>query len=795
MNRFLRVGLFALLLIVPLSAHAQGSSNQDSLAGQPVERFEVVGNSSVAADTIRVYLGVVPGEPYNPTAIQKNFLNLWQTGLFDDIRIEAEKGEKGVIVKAIVKERPRIGSVLYKGNKNLTVAKIQEALEKEKIDLHVGNTIEQTQVQRAAEAIKKAYAENGYEGVTVAPTMEDTSVPAEKKIVFNINEGIKARVAAIDFVGNKRFSNRRLRKAMKEVKKHNLYTQLRKRDLYIPSKLDEDLEKVRNLYLDYGYRDIEIGDPKITTVRRGKRPRVKITIPISEGQVHKFDSISVSGNTVFTTDQMIGGIPLKKGDVLSRKPIQDRVDAFEDAYRRRGYIYAYINPVYESVGERTDKVKLEVYEGDQFRLGQLEFEGNTVTKDKVLRREVLFNEGDVMDMEAFKASMYKLGQLGYFKITDNPDFKVNPDSKTVDVTVKGEEQGKNDIQFGGGYSEAYGFFAQFQFATRNFLGEGESLGASFQRGARQNFFSLSYSDPWFLDKPNSFAVSIFNRDTTLPPAFGYNSSSKGGSIGYGFRVGRFENISFLYGLEDRKDHYEFSPVPDSEGTIPLPEVQDLAYRSSTFAPSYRYDSRDNPFDTMRGAKFSLSVGFSGGPLGGTIDLTKPVLNYSIFHPLSRKSTVSFNAEAGKIFSRGKDCAELFSQLTKTLNQLCVPQSERFYVGGEQSVRGFRWGTIGGKETVNGREVPVGGESYTVFNSEYIYKINDPLRFVLFADGGAAYAHGQQIDFGQLRYSAGAELRIFLPVFQFPLRFIYSFNPDSHPGDQFETFQFSVGNTF
>jgi len=126
------------------------------LTGQPVQRFEAVGNTTVASDTIRVYLGITPGESYNPDLIQKNFLNLWQTGLFDDIRIEAEKGDSGVIVRAIVKERPRIGSVEYRGNKELNTTKINEALEKDKIDLHVGNTIEQTLVQRAAEAIKRA---------------------------------------------------------------------------------------------------------------------------------------------------------------------------------------------------------------------------------------------------------------------------------------------------------------------------------------------------------------------------------------------------------------------------------------------------------------------------------------------------------------------------------------------------------------------------------------------------------------------------------------------------------------
>src|ERR1051325_1496371 len=425
--------------------------------GDKVDRFEAVGNTSVASDTIRVYLGVQPGEVYDPAALQRNFLNLWQTGLFDDIRLETERGANGVIVRAIVKERPRIGSVEYRGNKELQTNKITEALEKDKIDIHVGNTVEQTLIRRAAESIKRAYTESGFEGVNVEATMEDLNEPGEKKIVFNINEGIKAKVAGIDFTGNQRFSDRKLRSVMKEVKKNNLISWIRKKNLYIPSKLDEDLEHIKNYYQDYGYYDIAFGDPQIITVGKNtKKPRVKLVIPVKEGSVHKFGDVSVSGNTVFTNDQIIGDWPLKKGEIIRRKPIQARADAFGDAYRMRGYIYAYVNPEYVTKDDGTIDVHLQAFEGEQFRLGRLEFQGNTTTKDKVLRREIFLEEGQIMDMETFKQSLYKLGQLGYFKVTENPDFKVNPESKTVDILVKGNEEGKNDIQFGGGYSEGGG---------------------------------------------------------------------------------------------------------------------------------------------------------------------------------------------------------------------------------------------------------------------------------------------------------------------------------------------------
>ncbi|MCM2316310.1 MAG: outer membrane protein assembly factor BamA [Thermoanaerobaculia bacterium] len=788
--------LLLAIVIAPTLALAQALSTDPliGLAGLNVEKFEVTGNVTVAQETIRVYLGVEVGRPFFPDAVRTSYMNLWQTGLFDDVRIDAERGETGVILKVAVKERPRIGAVEYRGNKNLNTAKIVEALEAAKIDLNIGRTVDQIVIKRAAEVIKTTYSEGGFEGVTVDTGLEDRPNPNEKRIVFTINEGIKARVAKVEFEGNSVFSDRRLRMQMKEVKKHDLYTWARKRNLYIPSKLEADLERIRNFYLDRGYKDVQFGDAKIRTVGT-KKPKVVVSIPVREGTVHTFRNVTVTGSTVFEKDVIIGNWPLKKGETLRRGPIQSRIELFEDLYRRRGYIYAYINANYNEVEENVVDVDIQVFEGDQFRLGRLEFEGNTVTKDKVLRREIFIHEGSIMDMETFKASMYKLGQLGYFKVTENPDFRVNQETKTVDITVKGKEEGKNDVQFGGGYSEAYGFFGTFQFSTRNLLGNGNVAGVSYQRGSRQNFFSLTYTDPWFMDRPHSFGVSIYDRATTLPDAVGFDSEGKGGTVSYGYRIGRFESISFSYGYEDRQEKQSIVSPPDDNGNVPLPDVFDEQFITSAIIPAYRYDSRDNPFDTFRGTRLSGAVSYVGGFLGGTISLIKPIMTFSHFHPISKRGTVSFNAEGGYIHPTSDDCANFIADLDEFDNELCVPRSERFFVGGEQSVRGFDAYSIGPREVINGFASVVGGYSYTVFNLEYIYKVNDPLRLVLFADAGQAYGYKENIDLGNLRYSTGAELRIFLPVFQFPLRFIYAYNVDPTPIDEFETFQFSIGNTF
>jgi outer membrane protein insertion porin family len=367
----------------------------------------------------------------------------------------------------------------------------------------------------------------------------------------------------------------------------------------------------------------------------------------------------------------------------------------------------------------------------------------------------------------------------------------------VDVTVKGTEEGKNDVQFGGGYSEGTGFFVQTQFSTRNFLGEGENLGVSFQRGNRQNFYSLSYADPWFMDTPNSLGISLFNRNTDFPLSIGYQERSKGGSIAYGYRLHRFDSLSLVYGLEHVKTHEESNVQPDVNGNVPISDISDLTYTYSSIGPSYSFDSRDNPFDTTRGARVNLGLSFAGGPLGGTIHSFRPTFGLTKYFKLSRRSSWSVNADMGYLWplDYGKGCALTYDDYVDQNSKLCVPKGQRFFVGGEYSVRGFEYGTLGPTETFGGIQQIAGGYKQVFFNTEYVFKVNDPLRLVLFADGGYAYGYRDKLDPTKLRYSTGAELRIFLPVFQFPIRFIYAINPAPKPGDKFKTFNFTIGNTY
>jgi len=394
--------------------------------------LEAVGNTSVASDTIRVYLGVNPAIPTIPPRCSATS-STSADRLFDDIRLETDNAPNGgVIVRAVVKERPRIGAVEYRGNKELNAAKITEQLEKDKIDLHVGNTLEQTLVRRAAESIKKAYSEGGFEGVTVDTTMEDMT-EGDKKIVFNVSEGIKATVARIVFTGNQHFSSRRLKKQMKEVKENNVVTWIRKKNLYIPSKLDEDLEHVKNYYQDYGYNERRVRRAATDDDGSAKKPRVRITIPIKEGTIHRLGDVTVTGTTVFKPEAFTGNFPVKKGDIIRRKRFRTASTRSMSctacaATSTRTSIPSTSSATTTSSTFTSRSSKASSSASDGWSSGQHDHEGQSPAPRNLPRRGRDHGHGDLqaVDLQARPARILQ----GH----DNPDFKVNQEKKTVDVT-------------------------------------------------------------------------------------------------------------------------------------------------------------------------------------------------------------------------------------------------------------------------------------------------------------------------------------------------------------------------
>jgi outer membrane protein insertion porin family len=786
---------------------------QEGKTGKPIiSDIVVVGGTTITAETVEYYLGVAPGDPYDPAVLRKNFHRFWDSGLIEDLRIDAEEVEPGKIrVIVTVKERPKVTEYRFEGNKKLSNSTLREKIETAGLSLRRNVPLRMSEVQKLRQAILDAYAKEGYASAVVEPKVVEVG-PNLREVSFHIDEGAKIRIGRIQFEGNHVYSGRRLRFAMKKLKQKRWYRPFGKKLIWNKETWGEDSENLKKFYMNRGYKDVIVGEPKVELVARnpnaptlkGKKYRMIVTIPIEEGRKYRLGTLSLAGNTVFSEDLLLRLYEVKRGKTYNYSRIEDGNEAVRNLYQARGYIYAYTNQRIESDPKQPDvaNVTVEIYEGDRFRLGRLEFKGNTKTQDKVIRREFRLDEGDWMNMSAFRRSLFKANQLGYFKLTEDPlDFSFDEKNRLVNVTVKGEEVGRTDIQFGAGYSELEHLFFQFMFNTRNFLGRGETLGVAVSSGTQADAYSLSFSEPYFLDRRMVIGGSIYKQSYDLQDQ-DFQRSAKGGSVFWGFSVGDFGQTILQYGYEDVFARYvairqgyagedplnpHRPPIAPPYQNFPVPETFKATYSGTTssFTPSYGLDSRDDPFDPSQGMSIFGRLRYAGGPLGGDFNYLRPEVGISIFHPLRRRIILAANFEAGII---------------KPFGGSTIPVYDRYRLGGENSLRGLPYygvipRTKDGAYFIDANGTRLGGDRYLQLNLEYQIKVGGPLKFVLFSDIGNTWFETQGWDLGLLRYTAGAEVRIFLPIFQAPLRFIYGINLKPFPDEKRSDFQFSVGTTF
>ena len=799
---------FAVVLVLLVTVGSGAAATRDE--GPEIADVVVEGGLTLTQDTVTYYLGLEPGDPLDPEILDEGFHRLWDSGLFEDVRIEQEELPDGrVKLYVIVKERPFVLEVDFEGNDKLSTSKLKDGLDERGIDVPRNVPLRMAQLAKIQAGLKEIYNEAGYRSAQIAYTIEDVSAK-EKKVIFHIVEGGKVKIGDIEFSGNEAFSDGKLRGALKELSKGSWYKfWAGKKAIFSQEAWEEAKENLRKFYLNHGYKDVKIGEPKLELVARNpevhdlkeRKYRLKIVIPIEEGEQYTLGELKIKGATVFKPEQLAKVFDIRPGKVYRFKDIDKGMETIRNLYQNRGYVYAYTNQVLQNrPGEdRVVDVTIDVFEGDRFRLHRLEFKGNTTTRDNVLRRQFRISEGDWMAMGAFRSSVFKVNALGYWKLDDDPlEFNFDNENKRVDVTVKGHEVGRNDLQFGAGYSELDGLFVQAMFNTRNFLGRGESLGLSVQLSRRSNYYNLSYTDPYFLDRRIMVGGSIYNTELEIADFY---RRSRGLTLSMGFGLGPWDSFSVVYGYDNVDSKYAISRFgfagdptgghrPPIELPPVVPEPREVAYErftgtTSSITPAYVFDSRDDPFDPNRGRRMTARLRMAGGPLGGDFSYVRPEIQFSLFHPLGRKVVVAGNIEGGKFFPY--DNTE-------------IPIYERYRLGGDRSLRGIPYYTVvprtedGGFFYSPGGAI-LGGDRYWLTNLELQFRVGGPVKIVAFLDLGNTYHETQGWDFGLFRKTTGLELRIFLPIFQAPLRFIYGINLDPFPEESSTDFQFSIGTTF
>ncbi|HXN74056.1 MAG TPA: outer membrane protein assembly factor BamA [Candidatus Acidoferrales bacterium] len=807
------VRLFQILAIVSLGIlalqHPVWAQQTQGATGPQyvIERIEFIGNRRMQSDTLRARIFSRPGDPYSEEAVRRDFQALWNTQFFEDVRLEVEDSPDqpdGKIVVFYLKERPIIRRIEYKGNKSISESDILDAFKDKKVGLSVEGQFDPTKIKHAEVVIKELLAEHGRQFATVKPTYERIAATNAVKLVFNIDEGPKVKVGQIKFTGNKVFSDAKLLRAMRHDRPYSIplyvtYIAVLNKT-YDRQKLDEDLEiGIKGLYRDHGYFKVSVGDPILNTVdedrpgvkgpwpmlgsKHGKR--VDITIPIEEGDQFRMGSLKFRSSDpevglVFKSELLARVFPIKEGEIFSADKVRKALDNYKKLYGEYGYIDFVAEPDTEIDSQKKlINLVMEFTQDKQYFVRRIEFSGNTTTRDKVIRREILLDEGQVYNNRLWELSLLRLNQLGYFDVIkpENAELKRNNKAGTVDIKLKVHEKGKQSISFSGGVSGIAGTFVSASYQTNNFLGLGETLTLSAQLGSFQKGYTFGFTEPFLFDRPITSGFTIFaskisfnqekqfgallGENVALNPALqqNYDTNIKGFTVFLSEPLRRFSfaRVGLTYGFSTT-DITTFSQSAqllfDSIQFTSLAGPSALnGIHSSKITPTISYSTVNNPQNPTHGKSFYYGLSFEGGPIGGNVNTFSNTFSTSYFHQVNKRRNVfAVKYQTALITGYGgKD----------------IPPFNRFYLGGEQDVRGFNFYTISpfvaipfststsiiyfdprrlgptGAPTPQALTVPLlefiptrpGGDYQNVLNLEYRIPIAGPVTLVAFNDLG------------------------------------------------------------
>jgi outer membrane protein insertion porin family len=846
---------------------AQLSSNPQTPG--VIERIEFYGNRRIRSDTLKARIFSREGDPYNEETLRRDFQALWNTQFFEDVKLRVEDSPDrpdGKIIIFDVKERPQIRRIRYDGIHSISESDILDRFKERKVGLSVESPFDPTKIKKAEVVLKELLGEHGRQFAKVTPQYERIASSNAVILVFKIDEGPKVKVGQIKFVGNHAFSDRKLIRAMKHDRPYGIplyfwdIPVLTK--TYDREKLNEDLEVgVRGLYQDNGYFRVIVAPngPVLENVdvphKGGPLPGLKphvgkavnITIKIEEGEQYHMGTLKIVSSDPdkalsLKVDPLKSLFPLKDGDIFNVDKLRKALKNYTDAYGQYGFIDFTAEPDFD-VDDTTKKINLTLHfdEQKQYYVRRINFSGNTTTRDKVIRRELLIDEGQLFNKRYWDISILRLNQLNYFdKIEADKAVELQKNTKdgTVDINLKLKEKGKQSIGLQGGVSGLAGGFIGLTYQTNNFLGLGETLTFSAQFGEIQRTFQFGFTEPYLFDRPISTGFTVFSskydfnqarqealltgEQVSVNPQYvqNYDQNSTGFTTFASYPLKRFSfaRLGLSYGLT-RTNITAFNAA----SSILFEQLQFRAIAgpsaldgivSSSITPSISYNTIDNPINATKGKSFFYSATFTG--LGGNVKTINNVLDVKYFHPVyHRRNAIGLHFSTAYITGWGGGE---------------VPPFSRFYMGGEQDIRGFDIRSISPVVfiptvtqeplfyNINGLTrsftIPVliytatlpGGDYQTSGNIEYRIPIAGPVTMSLFGDVGTdgifktSALHldptgiqdiastfpslGQNVGSKlpiypgtnfRIRDSVGIEFGVNIPIIQAPFRIYYAYN--------------------
>jgi len=825
-GRLARIALVLLLLVSAGAAVAQ--------QGNTIESIRVIGNRRIPKETILARLFTHQGDTYDPISIERDFNSLWNTGYFENLRIEREDAEKGIILDVFVKEKPTIREINYKGLNAVSTSDVLDRFKKEKVGLTVESQYDAAKILRATTVLKEILSEHGHQFAIVKLDIKDIP-PASVQVNFNIKEGPTVKVGNIKFTGNEHLNGLVLRRAMKNLKPIGIPYSIFLEDIFPQtfdaSKLEEDTERVRLAYRDKGYANAAIEEPKTQirdegglnffTFRPNKGKRIDILMPVEEGGRYRLGTITFTGNkAIQNTKALRAQFPLKDGDWFNATMIQKGLENLKKAYGTQGFINfgAIPKPVYDDQ-KKTVSLDVDIDEGKPFYVSRIEFQGNTITRDKVIRRELMLDEGSVYNSQLWEYSLLRLNQLEYFealKVDQDSEAHQDAEAGTVDLLLKVKEKGKNSIGLNGGVSGLSGAFLGVNYQTNNFLGLGETLSLQGNLGNVSRTFLFGFSQPYLRNRPQNLGFQIFNNKQDFNASKNYqtttglsanlssaqqnltqnyNQASTGlnFSLNYPLKRHAFQRVGMTYRIDkstitafSTASQTFFQTISFRSGIQGSNALAGIINSSASF--SYIYNTINNPVRPRAGKEYSAVFQVAG--IGGNVRYISPLVAYKSFRSMhyltpsaNGRNILGLRAQLGYVQGFGGDVA---------------PPNNRFYTGGEGDLRGFDvrgatpYGYVPNRVTVqltnpDGQCVPrdptnpqlnqclliplpvygiasIGGDTSLTTNAEYRIPIAGPVMISVFDDFGIDTA----LNKGQLKQSPEGFASLTAPLYGCPV---------------------------
>jgi outer membrane protein insertion porin family len=724
---------------------------------QKIVKVEIKGNRKIEASAILQQIKSKAGKPFWEADISADIKTIFKMGFFLNVTADAISTPEGKEVTFTVQEKGLISDIRINGNKALSKDDIQEVL-----TIKVKQNLNQEKIKADVEKIKNLYETKGYNNAEITDKVEKDG-EKDFRIIFDIKENDKIYVKSITFGGNEAYSSKELKNMMSSTE-YNIFSFFSDSGMLKREQLKQDIQKLGAYYFNNGFINSQVGEPEITHDEKG----IYIKIKIKEDKRFKFGKIEISGDSLIKPRaELLQALKIKEGTNYDREALSKDIDLLTQACNDEGYAIADVNPkVNIRDKEQLVDIDFQLKKGELVYIHNINITGNTVTRDKVIRRQLDVVEGNLYSSSKLKNSYGNLNRLRYFEEVDFQTEK-NPDKNEMDINIRVKEKNTGMFMVGAGYSATDQAIIMAQIVQQNFLGYGQIMSLKASLGSTTNNYELSFTEPWLLDLPLWSQITLWKYKKDYDS---YSLDTRGAGFTLGYPI--WEKISIYGGYNFTINNIQSI----NYDTAPSYVIEQAGQRTaSSVTLSLGRDTTDDNMFPTKGTKASISVQHAGDPLGGDTKFTKYAAGATAYYPLFWDMVFGAKGRIG--YLQNNDDSDLK-----------IPINERYVLGGINSLRGLRY--VGIRNS--GSSDVLGGTSMLVFNFELVFPfIKDAgMKGVVFFDAGNTWKGGYYLD--DLRQTAGLGLRWYSPIGPLRVEYGYVLNRKGLNDDAIGRWEFTIG---